>query len=241
MRISSAPHLDRFLSLDQTLSFTFLGVPADVARAYPVSQQEGLLKLFYPKRTSCSFPVEVETLDVSVPNLRANPGGQEDDLSAAIAHSVYRLFSPIDAALASTSVPDVDSLIVYLDDAPWTRLRTISLNQINISGHMSELLFFDALPSGCLTITFDLAHGHEMSDYLAYCLVGDLCATWEGDARTELLSPSWPQVKEVVVKVNSNDEKEWIVDCLRDDWDHHVQLSPAERDRREAMIRYVVV
>lgn len=205
-----------------------------------MAEQEGLFKLFYPKRSSSSFPVEVDTLDVSLPNLRANPGGQEDDLSTRIAHSVYSLFSPIDAALASTSVPDVCPLIVYLDDAPWTRLRTILLGQIDPSGHMSELPFFGSLPSGSLTVTFDLAHDHDMSDYLVYCFVGMLCPRWEGDATKELLSPGWPQVKEVVVKVNSNEQKEWIVDYLRQDWDARFDLSTEERDRREAMIRYVV-
>lgn len=206
-----------------------------------MSDEVGLSRLFYPERTSCSFPLEVDTLDVRLPNLRANPGGQEDNFSAELAHSIYRLFSPIHAALASASVPDVDPLIVYLDGAPWSRLRTISLDQIDWAGHLSELAFFSKLPSGSLTVTVDLAKEPELAGYLTYLFVGQLCPRSEDDATKELLSSSWPQVKEVVVKVNSDQQRQLTVDHLHDDWDERFDLSLEERDRREAMIRYVVV
>ena len=62
----------------------------------------------------------------------------------------------------------------------------------------------------------------------------------EIEMEADLLSPSWPQVKEIVVKVSSEEQKGDVLKAVRREWDEAGTLSQEERNRREAMIRFVV-
>jgi hypothetical protein len=78
-------------------------------------------------------------------------------------------------------------------------------------------------------------------------MLQDLVHDLGGDAPDmedeELLNPKWPQVKEVVIKVRTEDQRKYVERAIRGGWDEHsmFEIGQEERDRREAMIRYVIV
>lgn len=62
----------------------------------------------------------------------------------------------------------------------------------------------------------------------------------EGGRQLEMLAPEWPQVKELVVRSRSQEQKEQVVQAVHEGWDYQGELIGKERNRREAMIRFVV-
>ena len=57
---------------------------------------------------------------------------------------------------------------------------------------------------------------------------------------SEILGGDWPQLKEVIVKVQTEAQKQSLVDGWRTEAAHDPLWSQAEQDRREAMVRFVV-
>ena len=242
-RVSSAPHLDHLLSLDQTRTFTFVGTPEDpddpvysLATGHPD-------RLFSKKRSTCTYPVRVDTLVARF----FHPGENQLFAAGDIHGHLLSLFSPTRAILSAVHPSErrVKISWVVLDDAPWHALRSLSVSNSIWSRHFSRAPFLTSLPPRSLTIVFDLGNVASapsvewtMLDHLSYDLT-----PWADERGTqqEMLAPEWPQVKELIVKIAAADQAEDVIQAVHDAWDEAGTLGPEERDRREAMIRFVVV
>lgn len=239
--VSSAPHLDCFLSLDQTRTFTFIGTPRDDCHSLCGPDARRLIR---PTRTSCAYPIRVDTLVAHF----HHPGDTALSLASAIYGGILCLFSPTHVALSAThQLANVNPPWVRILEAPWHSLQTLSVSGIIWSHCLSYADFFSQLAAASLSVTVDLTGTPDrptrtdkshMLGHLVYELTPG--ADEEGERQQAMLAPEWPQVKELVVKTRSQKQKEQVVQAVHESWDYQGELIGKERDRREAMIRFVV-
>lgn len=189
-----------------------------------------------------STPIRVDTLVA-----RFCPDEQDSVWAAAAVHgSFLALFSPTHAVLSSMTPPDPtvqDVARAALGNLGWDSLRSLSFSNLTWCRRLSRAPFLGRLPPRSLTLTLNVTEAWDskvMHDALGH-LVCDLTPRVdENDEPVEMLSPAWPQVEELVVKIASEALREKFLRQVHDEWDHVGRPSQEERDRRLAMIRFVV-
>lgn len=241
--MSSGPHLDRFLSLDQTRTFTFVGTPQDAPRSLmtrgAAERQEELPRLlFHPKRSSCSFPLRVDRLEATFHHAGRRPG----DITDLVAGSFLGLFDPEHVILAASSPPPSDqgymAMCVDLEHVPWTGVRTLSMDEIEWWYLLSQMTFYQRLPLRSLVITYDLNKELDVFADLWSKIVEDIIGqdAYEG----ALLDAEQTRVAEIVIKVDSAGREATLRSLLRDGW-QSLDVDEEEQERQLAMIRFVVI
>ena len=239
--------MDRFTSLDQTRSFTFIGLTDDTYcdPDYPLRCM--FRCSFGRTRSTNVYPIRLDRLEAHfAPDLRDDPRPSGGHAAHEVTSDILSLFSPTSAVLSSTYQPDHKEVLwVGLETANWTSLTHLSVSEIGWYDYLSQTSFFASLPSGSVTVTVDLSNP-ESAQVMLRDLVFELIPDEddEGVQRVELLSPAWPQVKELVVKIHSTAQKAELIGDLHEVWDEYDGPSEAEqgeRERREAMIRFVLV
>jgi hypothetical protein len=240
--VSTAPHLDTLLSLDHTHTFTFVDVPNDEEETYirEVLDDLKIGKLFR-QRSSQAGPIRIHKLAARFvrPTL-----GSDAAPSTWYIEQVLACFDPVHVSLSSFSAlpagegfnPDDDEpLYVSLPGREWTRLNSLSISELSWPGFLSSEKFLARLSAASLTVICDLAGPANPTG-----MIEDLASDLSAHSGDELLSPSWPQVKELVIRVKSEEDKDRVGNEIRESWDGD-DLNQQERDRREGMIRYIVV
>lgn len=233
---SYAPHLHRFLSLDQTHTFTFNGSSRDTYYSIDPCVKVGTPRPFGTDRTTNEYPIQVDTLDARF----YHPGEDEQDQMAEVVQPIIELFDPTHVLLSSV-VPTRDCpLFVDFRVLNWTSLRTLGLSGIKWEGSLRDSAFFSHLPANSFTLIVDLASSLAARSVMRDVIVEELAGT-AVDGGAELISASDPQVKEVVIKVASEKDKSGILKNVRGAWSLAIlPVSQKERTRREAKIRFVV-
>lgn len=244
--VSLAPHLDRLLSLDQTRTFTFVGSPEDTGDPVYLLDVGGVDCVFSKKRSTCTYPIRVDTLVA-----RFHDHGEDLLLAAGDVYGdVFSLFSPTHAVLSTLNSPKPGQDIPYvvLEHVDWDRLQSLSVSNLVWSQLLSSAPFLERLPRSSLTVIVELpdlipllaepTDEWTLLDHMVYEL-----KPWANAAGRppEMLSSERPQVKELVVKVWSEGQKEEVLKAVLKGWDMTGTLCQEERDRREAMIGFVVV
>lgn len=228
-RVSSAPHLDRLLSLDQTRTFTFI----DDATTFERSLAHAVVPLL-PKRQSCPYPIQVDTLNVRL----VYPGRDLAPHMPAVVAGLLNLFDPRHVDFSSTyymeRMTSVEFLFMDLRHVRWTRLKTLAVDGA-VYGSFISFPFFANLPAQSVTLEFSL-------DQRFLAVIARLETWLIMELSGDLLALSWPQVKEIVINVRSDELADAFKQGLRRMWGRRrARLQPGDADRREAMIRYVVV
>ena len=215
-RTSSAPHLDRFLSLDQRRTFTFVG---KAELSYSIAFKRTLTRT----RSSCSFPIHVDTLTARFHD--------DDDYTRKLISSFLGLFSPKAVALAHSPPMNMFKGIDLNDAADWTALQSLTVSGLFWEDGLNRTAWFGRLKDRSLTIVVEMPPPKAMYPT-------------EVRLRSAILSEDlvrdWPQLKEVVFKVETEAEKQSLIGEWRTKAYPRPLWSQARRDRQAAMIRYVV-
>jgi hypothetical protein len=238
-RASSAPHLDRHLSLDQTHTFNYVGIPEDHSHNPPPS--------FPPNRSSTSFPVRVDTVRAHFPHVLRDPARRGSGVVFTIVATghLLSLFDPRHLFLSSDRrevVGDVPPL-VELKSMPWTRLELLSVTEIEWEPYLNEASWFARLPPRSLTLVYanlgeeDYTHGRCELE-----VVGHIPDEDDVDQTRieDLFSVARPAVKELVIECESEQHMAFLQDGLEAEFIEMSDTSAEERERRGSYIRWVI-
>lgn len=223
-RTSCSARLDPFLSLDQTRTFTYVGLPSDCDR-YGTNQswhdvydeqkerEEEAKCLFFPIRTGTTFPIELDSV-VARLACKSSSGPLEDRVHG----SWLDMLNPVHVHLASLEEPppasQADNGIgsiyrpeipnVRLDDR-WTRLRTFSLDGVNWDNNQLGFPTGEGKASNSVTLTVNLVKEPEVMAALLESIGGPLVSTDDDEdwyfPRDE--EDDEPVMKEIVFLVRS--------------------------------------
>ena len=235
-RTSCSARLDPFLSLDQTRTFTYVGLPSDCDR-YGGSRssrivyderrdgEEEAACLFFPIRAGTTFPIELDSVEA---RLAYNPssGWLEDRVNG----SWLDMLNPEHVTLTALGEPPPESqaedgigsvhrpLIpcVRLDDR-WTRLQTFSTDGVNWWNYQNGLPTGEGKASNSVTLTVNLVKEPAVMAALLESIGGPLVSTDDDEdwyfPRDE--EDDEPVMKEIVFLVRSIAQADEVREGIR--------------------------
>lgn len=127
---------------------------------------------------------------------------------------------------------------MLLEDPPWTRLESLALRGLVVNGkYLAESSFVHRSSQG-LVISFDLSEHNISSTYIEESYLEELVADG-GSADNESLV-GCRGVKEVVLRVGSQDQVDRVLERLREKWDEE-DADEEMQKRMEEKIRFEMV
>lgn len=213
--LSPSPLLDEYLSLDQTKSFTFLGVPKD-------SQS---LKLFRDLRTGDHVPPALHTFRATF----------AVSYWPSVTGSVLALFDPEHIFLSCLG-SSLDSVVqVRLTDVRWVRIRSVTASGVELIMQPRRHPLNNGPPGRQLDLTFRLNNPRHFPsmEMWAYQVVAIFAVVPHE-------SPyAWPEVNEIVVQAWTTVQKDGFESMVK----RHLnsRLGPVKTLEKMAKIRYVVL
>jgi len=125
-----------------------------------------------------------------------------------------------------------------LRNPPWTRLESLSLDGVAVEGtYLAESSFFHRSSQG-IVISFDLSKHHLISTYVEESYLEELVAGGGGEDNESLVGCRG--VREVVLRVGSQEQVERILERLREKWEEE-DVEGEVRSRMEGKIRFEIV
>ena len=191
-------------------------------------RQDLATRLFHPRRTGCTFPLRIDTLEASF----TNPNNPPDNITDLVTGSILELFDPVHVKLSSFRIRELT--VVGLDFVPWTRLRALSVHQIEWWYLLAQMPFFSSLPPDSLEVVYDMTDDVPEHRSRTDKIVEDLADEDDG-----LLEGEASPVKEVVIKVAEAGHEEGFRTLIREGLDRE-EIQVQDQDRMFAKIRFVV-
>lgn len=229
---SLAPHLDRYLTLNQTRTFSFVGTRADETAPLMIRMDADPRPF---TRQSTHFPLRVDTL-------RARYHDQVETLAPSRfnAEIFLCLFDPKHINLTSHFLPLEKTFEVGLSGVQWTRLRSLSMNQFGILLPLRTYPFYRDLPSRSIEMCYDVTHGHKvLRDAARRSVIYELAG--ESEEGSGVPGLATPAIRSICFRVGSEEDKEEMRRSLHLLLVYLCRYNMSRVDRVMAMIRFEVV